>query len=88
MTHFVGLDVSQKMTVICVVDKDCRRIWRGQFLVGDGGLLLLAVDDVLVDGERLDGVGVTPTIEVAFDPRYAAGSDPQLERAVQILARG
>jgi len=58
------------------------------FLIGDGGLLLLAVDDVLVDGERLEGVGVTPTIEVAFDPRYAAGSDPQLERAVQILSRG
>ena len=57
------------------------------FLVGEDGLLLLAVEDVLVDGTRLEGVGVTPTIEVAFDPRYAAGRDPQLERAVQILSR-
>jgi carboxyl-terminal processing protease len=57
------------------------------FLVRDEGLLLLAVEDVLVDGERLEGVGVTPTIEVAFDSRYAAGSDPQLERAVQVLSR-
>jgi carboxyl-terminal processing protease len=57
------------------------------FLIGEQGLLLLAVDDVLVDGQRLEGVGVAPTIEVAFDPRYAAGSDPQLERAVQILSR-
>jgi carboxyl-terminal processing protease len=57
------------------------------FLIADEGLLLLAVDDVLVDGERLEGVGVTPTIEVAFDPRYAEGKDPQLERAVQILSR-
>jgi carboxyl-terminal processing protease len=57
------------------------------FLVGDDGLLLLAVEDVLVDGERLEGVGVTPTIEVPFDPRYAAGADPQLERAVQVLSR-
>src|SRR5271156_1339509 len=57
------------------------------FLIGDEGLLLLAVEDVLVDGQRLEGVGVTPTIEVAFDWRYAAGSDPQLERAVQVLAR-
>lgn len=32
MSHFVGLDVSQKMTAICVVDKDGRRIWRGQCL--------------------------------------------------------
>jgi carboxyl-terminal processing protease len=57
------------------------------FLIGDDGLLLLAVEDVLVDGTRLEGVGVTPTIEVAFDARYAAGRDPQLERAVQILSR-
>jgi carboxyl-terminal processing protease len=57
------------------------------FLIGDEGLLLLAVEDVLVDGERLEGVGVAPTIEVPFNPRFAAGSDPQLERVVQILSR-
>ena len=57
------------------------------FLIGDDGLLLLAVEDVLVDGQRLEGVGVTPTIEVPFDWRYAAGADPQLDRAVQVLAR-
>jgi carboxyl-terminal processing protease len=57
------------------------------FLIGDDGLLLLAVEDVLVDGKRLEGVGVTPTIEVPFDWRYAAGGDPQLDRAVQVLAR-
>ena len=56
------------------------------FLIGDDGLLLLAVEDVLVDGQRLEGVGVTPTIEVPFDYRYAAGADPQLDRAVQVLA--
>ena len=56
------------------------------YLIGDQGLLLLAVEDVLVDGQRLEGVGVTPTIEVPFDLRFAAGSDPQLDRAVQILA--
>ena len=57
------------------------------FLVGDEGLLLLAVDDVVVDGRRLEGSGVEPTIEVAFDSRYAAGADPQLERAVEVLSR-
>jgi carboxyl-terminal processing protease len=57
------------------------------FLIGDDGLLLLAVEDVLVDGQRLEGVGVTPTIEVPFDSRYAAGGDPQLNRAIQVLAR-
>jgi carboxyl-terminal processing protease len=57
------------------------------FLIGDEGLLLLAVEDVLVDGERLEGIGVAPTIDVPFDRRYAAGSDPQLERAIQVLSR-
>ena len=57
------------------------------FLIGDDGLLLLAVEDVLVDGKRLEGVGVEPTIAVPFDRRYAAGADPQLDRAVEALAR-
>src|SRR5215471_1627622 len=56
------------------------------FLMGNGDLLLLAVADVTVDGQHLEGVGVTPTIEVPFDPAYAAGRDPQLERAVQVLS--
>ena len=30
MTCFVGLDVSQKMTAVCVVDNAGRRLWRGQ----------------------------------------------------------
>ncbi|HUL09991.1 MAG TPA: S41 family peptidase, partial [Candidatus Acidoferrum sp.] len=57
------------------------------FLMDDGSLLLLPVTDVAVDGERLEGRGVDPTIEVPFDLPYAAGADPQLERAVDELAR-
>ena len=30
MARFVGLDVSQKLTAICVVDETGRRMWRGQ----------------------------------------------------------
>ncbi len=30
MTCFDGVDVSQKMTAICVVDNAGRRLWRGQ----------------------------------------------------------
>jgi transposase len=30
MTRFVGLDVSQKITAICVVDDAGGRLWRGQ----------------------------------------------------------
>jgi len=30
MIYFVGLDVSQRLTAICVVDDAGRRLWRGQ----------------------------------------------------------
>ena len=30
MTRFVGLDVSQKLTALCVVNETGRRLWRGQ----------------------------------------------------------
>ena len=56
------------------------------FLLGDDSLLYLAVNDVTVDGERLEGPGVAPDIEVPFDPRYAGDTDPQLERIVRELA--
>jgi carboxyl-terminal processing protease len=56
------------------------------FLMDNGDLLLLAVADVTIDGQRLEGIGVRPTIEVPFDPIYAAGRDPQLDRAVQVLS--
>ena len=52
----------------------------------NGDLLLLAVADVTVDGQRLEGVGVRPTIKVPFDPVYAAGRDTQLG-AVQVLSK-
>jgi carboxyl-terminal processing protease len=57
------------------------------YLLSDGSLLLVAVADVLVDGRRLEGVGVTPTIPVPFPLAYAQGQDPQLDRAVDVLAR-
>jgi transposase len=29
MTHYAGLDVSQKETTICIVDEQGHRLWRG-----------------------------------------------------------
>jgi carboxyl-terminal processing protease len=55
------------------------------FLIGSG-LLLLPVEDVRVDGERLEGVGVTPTIEVQAEASPAGSDDPQLSRAVGVLS--
>jgi carboxyl-terminal processing protease len=36
---------------------------------------------IVVDGRRLEGVGVTPDILVPFDVRFSAGNDIQLQRA-------
>ncbi len=66
----------------------------GALLAGTGvtlranGLLIMAVEDAAVDGERIEGVGVAPSIEVPFDVRYAAGKDPQLDKAIAVLADG
>jgi len=57
------------------------------YLLSNGCLLLLAVADVSVDGERLEGRGVAPLVSVPFDIRYAQGNDPQLVRAIGLLAR-
>ncbi|HEY9873567.1 MAG TPA: S41 family peptidase, partial [Candidatus Obscuribacterales bacterium] len=55
------------------------------FLLKDGNLLYLAVANVFVDGERLEGKGVTPDIEVPFTLEYAQGADPQKEKAIAVL---
>lgn len=55
------------------------------FLLQDGNLLYLAVVDVFVNGERLEGKGVTPDIEVPSQLEYSQGKDPQKERAVEVL---
>ena len=54
--------------------------------LSDGSVLYVAVADIHIDGERLEGQGVPPDIEVPFDVPYAAGADPQLDRAVSVAA--
>ncbi|MBD1902407.1 S41 family peptidase [Trichocoleus sp. DQ-A3] len=56
------------------------------FLLKDGNLLYLAVVDIYVNGERLEGKGVKPDIEVPFQLEYAQGKDPQKAKAVEVLA--
>jgi carboxyl-terminal processing protease len=55
------------------------------FVLGDGSLLYLATADVLIDGERLEGGGVEPDVEVPFELPYAQGKDPRLERAIEVV---
>jgi len=57
----------------------------GRVVLTDGSLLMLAQSEGRVDGERLEGVGVAPDIEAPFDFRFAAGQDPQLAWALDVL---
>ena len=55
------------------------------FLMPDNSLLYVAVADVYVDeNKRIEGVGITPDIEVPFSPEYTQGADPQKERGIQV----
>lgn len=55
------------------------------YVLPDDSLLLLPIADLLIDGKRLEGVGVSPDIEVENPLPYAAGADPQLDAAVSAL---
>ncbi|MBS2037570.1 PDZ domain-containing protein [bacterium] len=55
------------------------------YVLSSGGLLYLAVADARVDGQRLEGRGVTPDVEVARPIPYCGGADPQLEAALALL---
>jgi C-terminal processing protease CtpA/Prc len=59
------------------------------FILSDGSLLEIPVMDAKVDGARLEGTGVAPTIPVEAILEYSQGRDPRLEaaidKAVQII---
>ena len=57
------------------------------FLLSDRSLLYLAVADTRVDGERLEGIGVAPDVEVADALAYACGADPQRDKALDLAAK-
>lgn len=56
------------------------------FVLSDRSLLYLAVADFLVDGVRLEGIGVIPDVEVPGSLPYADGADPQLDKALDLAA--
>jgi carboxyl-terminal processing protease len=55
------------------------------FLLSDNSLLYLAVSEVRINGERLEGKGVKPDLEVPFCFEYSEGIDPQKQKAVEVL---
>jgi carboxyl-terminal processing protease len=55
--------------------------------ISEESMLLYCAGMIVVDGKRLEGVGVEPDIRVPFDIRFAAGKDIQLERAKDEMVR-
>jgi len=55
--------------------------------ISKDSILYYGVCMIVVDGKRLEGVGVEPDIEVPFDIRFAGGKDIQLERAKDEMVR-
>lgn len=57
------------------------------FPLSNGDLLYLAGINITVDGEKLEGIGVAPDIEIPMDIRYCEGKDKQLKSAIDHLIR-
>ena len=55
------------------------------YIMPDGSLLYLAIANVLVDGERLEGNAIVPDVRVPLTIPYAQGVDPQKERAIKTV---
>jgi carboxyl-terminal processing protease len=76
--HNLGTLIGQR-TAGAVVGGRC-------YLLPDKSLLYLAVTDIRIDGHRLEGQGVIPDVEVLDTLPFADGSDPQLEKALEMAA--
>ncbi len=55
--------------------------------ISEDSILFYCVCMKVIDGKRLEGIGVEPDIEVPFDIRFAAGRDIQLERSKDEMVR-
>lgn len=53
--------------------------------LADGSVLYLAVNDVRVDGQSLEGVGVEPDVKAPRSLPYCEGRDAQLDAAVDAV---
>ena len=57
------------------------------FPLPDGSLLYLAVRDIRVDDQRLEGVGVDVDVRATRTIPYAVGRDLQFDQAIETLTR-
>ncbi|HEX6904696.1 MAG TPA: S41 family peptidase [Thermoanaerobaculia bacterium] len=85
--EMVSRALQKNRRAVIVGERSAGAVLAGQIIpLSDGSLLFLAVQDILVDGERLEGPGVTPDVLVPPELPYAEGGDSQLERALDVAA--
>jgi carboxyl-terminal processing protease len=82
----VSRALQKSRRAILVGERTAGAVVAGRIIpLSDDSLLFLAVQDILVDGERLEAVGVKPDVEVPAALPFAEGKDPQLEAALSRL---
>jgi carboxyl-terminal processing protease len=76
--HKIGPVIGSKTTGAVVAGRP--------FPIQDDSFVYVAVANVFInENQRLEGVGVTPDINVPFPLEYAQGVDPQKERAIKAV---
>jgi len=61
-------------------------VWRE--LSNGGGVRITISRWYTPDGHSVSDVGITPDVEVAFDPTRGLENDNQLQAAIDVLTRG
>jgi carboxyl-terminal processing protease len=86
--ELVAFAMQQRRMATLVGERTAGAVVAGTPLrLSNGGILYMAVMDGTIDGTRLEGVGVGVDVEVADALPYAAGKDPQLDKAVEVAAK-
>ncbi len=85
--ELVAFAMKQRAMATLVGERTAGAVLSGSpVTLSNGDMLYLAVMDGAIDGTRLEGVGVGVDVEVPDSLPYAAGKDPQLEKAVDVAA--
>ncbi|MBX9879725.1 MAG: hypothetical protein K2Y22_14805 [Candidatus Obscuribacterales bacterium] len=85
--ELVALQLKKSGRGLLVGEKTAGALMGGTyFAIDKKTCLFLAIADVEIDGERLDGIGVSPNIHVVYDYNKP-GIDPQFDAAVDMLRR-
>jgi carboxyl-terminal processing protease len=86
--ELLAFEVKRSKMAVTLGERTAGAVLAGSpFCLGDGSLMYLATADVRIGGQRLEGNGVKPDVDVPWDVRYAGGVDAQLAKALEYIGR-